>query len=518
MHRMVLRSSLAAAVAAVSLVAFPQPAAQAAVVNPNNDPFYAYPATSLASKTNGQILRVRHVTLALGPISGVPTVPTPVPATQLLYRTTDALGKPTYSVTTVVLPATGTVTPRVVSYQSFYDSLGKGCDPSYTLQGGDPGAANQKLATVEQGTVATLVAQGYIVNVPDFENITNDWVAGTESGQSTLDSLKAMETYLKLATSTPIALMGYSGGSIGSDWAAELAPAYAPKLNLIGTAMGGIPVNLVHNLKYIDGSPAWSDVIPAALVGIARSFHIDLAPYLSAYGAKLTSIVKTQCISDFSGAWPGLHASQLVKPQYSDIFSVPIFKSTAAKLLMSSAPGNPKTPFFMMVGNHDGTGDDVMIVKDVQWLQQQYCNALLPVDLQVVQGQDHTNTGLAFVPAAVSWIGTRFAGSAPASNCGPTQKQTYIGLTYGANPLKVGVNNRITFAVHPRDYVTGALTVQITGPGIKISKTVNLTPTMKGVVNIYVKPSVAGTVTIKGWYHGNSACQAAIVTARHNTA
>lgn len=511
-----IRSFLAAAIAALALVALPQSPAQAAVLHPNNDPFYAYPVTSLSTKANGQILRIRQVSLAIGPISGVPAVPALVPATQLLYKTTDALGKPTYSVTTVVKPATGTVNPRVVSYQSFYDSLGKGCDPSYTLQGGDPGAANQKLAAVEQGTVAALFAQGYIVNVPDFENITNDWVAGTESGQSTLDSLKAMETYLKLASATPIALMGYSGGSIGSDWAAELAPAYAPKLNLIGTAIGGIPVNLVHNLKYIDGTPSWSDVIPAALVGISRSFHISLAPYLSTYGAKLTSIVADQCIGDFSGAWPGLHASQLVKPQYADIFGVPIFKSTAAKLLMSSAPGNPKTPFFMLVANHDGTGDDVMIVKDVKWLQQQYCNVRLPVSLQVVDGQDHSGGGLAFVPAAISWIGSRFAGSAPPTNCGPVQMRTYIGLTYGADPLKVGVSNRITFAVHPKDSVTGALTIQITGPGIKISKTVTLTPAMKGVVNVYVKPTAAGTVAVKGYYHGSTTCQASTVSAYRN--
>ncbi|BBH17225.1 lipase [Nocardioides baekrokdamisoli] len=517
MRRTCLRLLLAVALAALTLAGLPQTAAQAAsVVSPDSDPFYSYPTASLASKANGAILRTRQVTLSLGPASsggaGIPAIPTTVPATQLLYKTTDATGKPTYSVTTVLVPLTGTANARVVSYQSFYDSLGKKCDPSYTLQGGDPGAANRQLSSVEQGVVQELWATGYVVNVPDFEDITNDWVAGTESGQSTLDSLKATESYLKLAASTPIALMGYSGGSIGSDWAAELAPAYAPSLNLIGTAIGGIPVNLQHNLKYVDGTPAWSDVMPAALVGIARSFHIDLTPYLSAYGLKLTGIVADQCIGDFSGAWPGLRASQLMKPQYADPFSVPLLRDTAAKLVMSTAPGNPKTPFFMMAGNHDGTGDDVMILSDQRWLQQQYCEAGLPVQFQEAPGA-HTEVGLAFMAAAQTWLASRFAGVPAPQNCPPARARTYVGLTYGSDPLKVGASNRITFAAHPMSMVTGQLTIQITGPGINISRTVTLTPSMKGVYSVYVKPTARGSVAVKAFYHGSTTCQPSSVSA-----
>ena len=39
-----------------------------------------------------------------------------------------------------------------------------------------------------------------------------------------------------------------------AEWAAELAPTYSPELNLVGAAIGGIPVHLAHNTRYINGT------------------------------------------------------------------------------------------------------------------------------------------------------------------------------------------------------------------------------------------------------------------------
>ena len=50
----------------------------------------------------------------------------------------------------------------------------------------------------------------------------------------------------------------------------ELAPKYAPELNIVGTAIGGVPVHLAHNLRYINGTDSWSGVIPAVLVSLGR--------------------------------------------------------------------------------------------------------------------------------------------------------------------------------------------------------------------------------------------------------
>ena len=178
----VLAAVLAVALTVLAGTALP---ASAATVRPKDDPFYTYTGSApLASLKPGTVLKTRQVTLGAG------TGSTPLPATQLLYRTADEQGRPSATVTTVVVPPGATAVPRLVAYLSFYDSLSDKCDPSYTLQGGDPGAANSQLTEVEQALVAQYYASGYITTVPDFEGPGLHWTAGHEAAYGTLDALR----------------------------------------------------------------------------------------------------------------------------------------------------------------------------------------------------------------------------------------------------------------------------------------------------------------------------------------
>ncbi|HWA64809.1 MAG TPA: lipase family protein [Mycobacteriales bacterium] len=410
--------TLALAVAApVAVSGATAASAAGGLLPPAHDPFYRYTGrTPLAQVPHGTALAERAVTL------GLLTDATPLPAEQILYRTTDAVGKPALSVTTVVLPATGTVAPKVAAYLSFYDALTSRCDPSYTLRGGDAGSLNESTAEIEQALVESLRASGDIVTIPDFEDERVDYVAGTESGQSTLDGITATLSVLGLGDATPVGLMGYSGGSIAADWASELAPSYAPHLNLVGTAMGGIPVDLAHNLTYINGSPSWSDVMPASMIGITRSFHIDFAKYLSRYGKKIVAAESHECIGQFQGAYPNLTVAQFVKKRYRDVFRIPIFRRTLNKLIMGSVPGHPQEPMLMVAGNSDGTGDGVMVERDEQQLAYEYCHQGVPVEFEQLSKLDHDDAGVAFFPQGIAYLQSRFVGAPVESNCSAIQR------------------------------------------------------------------------------------------------
>jgi len=411
----VLATAVATAVTAVPASAPAETAAASdGLVRPAKDPFYTYDgATPLRDVKPGTPLNTREVTLAAD------TNATPLPAEQILYRTTDTRGRAVTTVTTVVQPATGTaVAPRVTAYLSFYDALSAKCDPSYTLRGGNPGAANTQLTDLEQATVQSLADQGYVVTVPDFEGQDLHWVAGRESGISTLDGITATLKALKLdEKSTPVGMMGYSGGSIAADWASELQPHHAKDLNLVGTAMGGIPANLKHNLPYINGTPEWSDVIPGSMIGISRAYGLHLRHYLSRWGRKVARTESHQCIGEMSGEFPDLTIKHLMKKRYEDILDVPVFKRTMQKLKMGSAKGHPSGPLFMLWGIHDETGDDVMVAADQAELASSYCKQGVTVQTQEVQGADHTNAGATFIPAAEAWLAARFAGTPAPSSC-----------------------------------------------------------------------------------------------------
>jgi hypothetical protein len=390
---------------------------------PSSDPFYSYTG-SIAGFAPGTVLRHRTVTLV-----GFATGSTN--ATQVLYRTTDELGHPSLAVATVIPPASGASAgpTRIVSYQTAYDTLGVKCDPSYAFRGGDP--ADNGTNDEEEKLVEAYVTAGDTVVVPDYEELSQDWTAGQESGYGTLDGIRAAESVLKLpGATTPVGMVGYSGGSIATDFAAELAPSYAPSLHIVGVAIGGVPVDYAHNLLYITGSPGWSGIIPAVIGALAHAFRADLTPYLSAYGRKLIAQTRGQCINNFFGAHPGLRYGQLLRPHDQNIFAIRPFAQIVNRLIMSRT-GTPKAPMLIGVGNADGTGDGVMVAADDEALAHTYCQRGVSVEFQTYKGQTHTDAALAFEPVALPFLSNLLTGAPAPNNCssiGPGNSITPLPL------------------------------------------------------------------------------------------
>jgi hypothetical protein len=407
------RLAAVAALGVLTAAVLPAVPASAAVPLPRDDPFYRYTgSTPLASIKPGTVLKTRSVTLAAA------TTSTPLPATQLLYRTSDEVGHATATVTTVVVPPTSAVSPNIIGYLSFYDSLSDKCDPSYTLRGGDPGANNTELSDAEQAFVQAYYATGSVVTIPDFEGPGLHWTAGHESGYGTLDAIRATESFLKAPATAKVGLTGYSGGSIAADWAAELAPTYAPELNIVGVAAGGVPVHFFHNLQYVNGSQDWSGIMPAVITALGRAYGLQLNAYLNSYGKALVAKDSTGCIGDFNGTHPGLTIQKMVLPQYQDVRSIKPFVDVINKLIMGTTPGHPRMPMFLAVGNNGSSvGDDIMVTKDVEALAHEYCGQGMTIQYEEYPGFAHTQAALRFEPRAVQFLVERFAGLPPTDSC-----------------------------------------------------------------------------------------------------
>jgi hypothetical protein len=204
---------------------------------------------------------------------------------------------------------------------------------------------------------------------------------------------------------------------VAADWASELAPTYAPKVNLVGVAEGGIPVNYTDMFKYINGTTEYSAAIPGVLIGLSRAYDIDLERYLSAYGQQVVQRENQVCIASVFGAYPGLTFQELMKPRYHNIFDVPAFAQMLGDQTMGTALTHPMEPLFMAVGKADETGDGVMVASDVESLAHHYCQEGVPVQFQEYQGASHVDAGAFFEPQTGPFLQQRFAGSPFVSNC-----------------------------------------------------------------------------------------------------
>lgn len=164
----------------------------------------------------------------------------------ILYRTTDSQYKPTWAVTTLLIPNNTQYnsSDKLLSYQIPYDSADLNASPSYSMYaGGLP-------------DVTAALGRGWYVNVPDYEGPLASFTAGVMSGHATIDSVRAvLSSGFGLAPNgTKYALWGYSGGALASEWAAELQVQYASELNFAGAALGGLTPNITTVMEAVTGN------------------------------------------------------------------------------------------------------------------------------------------------------------------------------------------------------------------------------------------------------------------------
>ena len=241
--------------------------AVAPLIPPNQDPFYMAPS-GFESAAPGTVLRLRQ---APGNITGF--VANSSGAYNILYRTTDSHYQPTWAVTTVYIPSISTSTQTtgnttssgiLVSYQSPYDTIDLDDSPSFVF------------STAPPADIPALLGNGWFVNSPDYEGPQAAFAAGVNSGHAVIDSLRAVlqvaaqaNTSIGLSAAPNIALWGYSGGALASEWALELAQQYAPDLAIAGAALGGLSSNATTFLFNVNKGP-FAGLIPAAIQGIGR--------------------------------------------------------------------------------------------------------------------------------------------------------------------------------------------------------------------------------------------------------
>ncbi|MVU77782.1 lipase [Nocardia sp. ET3-3] len=238
---------------------------------PEVDNFYAPPAGQVAAARPGEILRARRINPAFFGL-----VQLNIDAWQLSYRTTDSFGEAIATVTTVLVPRGPAPEGgrKLLSYQIAEDSAAQYCAPSYVIQsGGLP--IDYVNAAETMIPIAAGVGQGWTVVIPDYEGPHSSYGTSELNAQATLDGLRAAESFSPAQLSgagTPAALWGYSGGTVPSSFAAEIAKDYAPELNIVGVAAGGLaaadyPEAMRHNNRGL-----YSGLIMGVFAGIAGEY------------------------------------------------------------------------------------------------------------------------------------------------------------------------------------------------------------------------------------------------------
>jgi hypothetical protein len=387
--------------------------ASAEVLEPKNDPFYIAPA-GFETAAPGAILRTREVevTIAAAPITAAAHN-----AVQLLYRTNDVNNNPVANVTTLIIPdgeapAGGR---NLVSVQNAENSLDPNCAPSYQLQVGQSapsGAVNRNLIAEMSGTLPELLA-GRVLVVPDSLGPDKGYIVRLTNAHMVLDSIRAAENFAPAGLSgvaTPVALFGYSGGAFESAAANEVAPTYAPELNIVAVAAGGVPVGNVANIRYIDGTLA-AGTLMAVTAAINKAYpEADLLASLNDAGKAFLEKIKVGCSSAIFAA-PLAH--------FNDWTSAPNYFARAnVRTVMENnqlGQDTPTAPTFY----YNAVSDEIIWIAPLDALIAEYCAAGANVTYERdPAGIEHIQAAGDFIPQALAYIEARFAGQPVPSTCG----------------------------------------------------------------------------------------------------
>ncbi|MXP21306.1 lipase [Gordonia sp. HNM0687] len=372
---------------------------------PARDSFYDAPR-GLQKMAPGEIIRSRRVELKDYWASHHRSQ-----AWQLLYRSTDLHGDAGVAATTVVLPRKPAPPGRfmLLSFQCAIDAVSTQCFPSYALRKGAD--AIRTIAPFEFLVVRRALAKGWAVSIPDHEGMLGAWGAPREPGYRTLDGIRAALSFPhhEMPADTPVGLWGYSGGGMATSWAAEVAPTYAPELNLIGAVLGSPVGDMASALMRLNGG-LHAGLPVMAIAGLRRVYpqlERAILEHATEKGRRHLEEIARLPVLDAVRQFRNHDIDDYLDIPLADLLAQPDIVEMMDDLQLGTHA--PEIPLLVVQAVHD----EVIAVDDVDGQVARYREHGVPVTYVRDQLSEHYSLLPLSGPMAVGWLLDRLKGRPP---------------------------------------------------------------------------------------------------------
>ena len=362
------------------------------VTSPADDLFYRV-TENLDARCPGEVLDDRPVELRMFRRL------VKAEARQVKFRSTDTRGAAVSGVATVMVPRrpfNGSVRP-MLSYQPAIDSLGAAADPSYTLRRG-----NQW----ELALMARALRRGWVVVATDYTGPRHAFAAGLLAGRFVLDGIRAALAVesADFGAATPIGLWGYSGGAQATLAAAEQHPSYAPELNIVGAAAGGITVDPTKTDRTFedayDGS-IFSGIPLGGIIGMSREFpDVDLLGALTPQGQAMVASAADMTVDQLFMSFPFLHWDHYLT--VPTVLEIPGLRTAFETNRFGRA--TPTTKLYLYHGVHEQN----LPIADADEVVETYRRGGADVTYHRVRFGEHMIVAVTGVPGALRFLSERF--------------------------------------------------------------------------------------------------------------
>jgi hypothetical protein len=259
------------------------------------------------------------------------------------------------------------------------------------------------------GPVASLLQQGVVFAATDYQGLGTPGPArsaiGLSAGRAVLDAARAARG-LDTGAGGRVVLHGHSEGGHAVLWAAELAPTYAPELQVLGVAASAPGAELAAGLR-VEAASGPAALTSGAMLLVVAWGDAYRAPLdvLTPAGRKAVGRVRGSCLQELM-ADPEVEA---VRPR--DLLTTPPWPA----LLARNTPGKAATPAPILLAQ--GADDDRVTPAVTRALVGRLCRLGDTVELRTYQGVGHFDVIEVASTDMVAWTGDRLAGRPARSTC-----------------------------------------------------------------------------------------------------
>jgi acetyl esterase/lipase len=326
-------------------------------------------------------------------------------AWRILYVSTAVDGTPIAVSGIVVAP--GGSPPEggrdVVSWAHGLTGLSDRCAPSR-------GYAIDQFSDLAPGALAT----GQVLVGTDYEGLgtpgVHPYLVGPSEGRGVLDIVRAAQQIEAAGAGSRVVIWGLSQGGHAAAFAGEIAPSWAPELEVLGVVTAA------------PGSELQTAVRTGALFPATRyiQWYLGVAFAATYDDLSIADIFSAATLDAIQGALEDEVCLEGIR-EIADGLTEPIFTTNPLDLeywperLLESSPGYSRTEAPMLILQSQDDTDVPILLTNTYY--NRLCEIGSEVDYRTFEGIAHGDTFVANLPLVAEWTAARFAGEPSQSTC-----------------------------------------------------------------------------------------------------
>ena len=369
---------------------------------------FALPAEAFREVSSEEVRRARPGdVLRVLPLSG--GAPNGAKAYRMLYRSTGAKGEPVLVSGAIFFsdrPVVEGAERPVVAWAHPTTGVSSSCSPTLRTD------FFNKIPGIEE-----MLREGYVVVATDYVGLgtrgPHPYLVGDSQARAVLDSVRAARRLSHARASSRFIAWGHSQGGHAALFTGELAPTYAPELELVGVAAAAPATNLAELFRDDVGS-VWGNTLTAmALFSWSKVYKLNADDLIHDDARSAFRRVANDCLESLGDVLRILQDEKPLETRFlkRDPTEIPVWRS----IMDENSPGRRRiaAPIFIA----QGLRDKIVPHAVTRQFALQSCQRGTRVTYMEMTSIAHMNAATHSARRTINWMKYRFTNKNVGDSC-----------------------------------------------------------------------------------------------------